>query len=238
MTAYYFHNIPNSQALGYTLVISILLSGLLIRAVYWLSDNYKLQFYPDNHTYLAVVGKRWYVNCCLISVIITSLLAFRITASVFGESTNNYFSIPYMSIGWWCIIRIMLCSFSCLSACLFDSNIFFRIYCISSYIILSLLDMFSELSLIQPYNCMVNGTCTRIQSDYIGVNLMIWRDLLSIILNLTALALSSWLLAVYGWNQSNQLYLPKLEHRMVSQRLIQLNVDGKLNDRQKKKYVA
>jgi hypothetical protein len=223
-STFYFHDIANEHALGYSVILSILITGFMIRALYWFSaENH--ENYPSTAIYLAVIGKRWLSRLSFCSVCMISLLAFHIEYSY--KSTSSFFSLDSISVGWWCVIRIILCTLAALATSLFDSSTFFRITCICVYPICSILDMLSEISLVLQLHCISSGTCRTTAlastSTYNNLNLMAWRDHGSIVVTLTCFGLSSWLAACYGFGQST-IYLPPLEHRMMSKRLDYLQI--------------
>jgi hypothetical protein len=150
-----------------------------------------------------------------------ALLGLRVQYSI---PYDDFFSLNALNTSWWCIIRIFLSTLVAVSATLFDSHSIFRLYSVCALPVLLLLDLLSEESLASQVDCIDRGRCAGDNRTHLY--LMTLRDLFSIGLHAIDLAFACWLTALFG-ACSNDIYLPRKEHRILTARLDKMSLGPK-----------
>jgi len=208
-TSLLFHGQANDIFVAYSALLAMLLGGGIVRWTYHLTHNKGA--YSDYHTHLAVKGMKFLKILSLITFfVITGLLA-RVDVSM----TKDWFHPDSFNTGYWCIIRLTVGFFFAFAAYLFDTHPYFRVFCMLACPILAAMDMISQNSFARQIQCIEREICAadpNINSYYAQA----WRDIASCGFFVLCGLLSWWLTAISGFC-TNQLYLPKKEHRMLSQ---------------------
>lgn len=204
--------LPNDFILCVAVVIATFVCGALIKTLY--GTTTKRAEYPTITHRVSVRGIKLLRMLAALCVPIVLMLFDRVTI----ENKSEFWSTPALMEGHWAIIRIW-CSFVILMALmLFDASPVFRICAIIGVSMLATIDMLSQRAYVDKINCIDRGICSNIDNKYVTAHVFGVRDGVSLFYMLILIMYTLWLCSLFGFC-SNDVYLPRKEHRMLSRRM-------------------
>jgi hypothetical protein len=241
------YSIPNDLFVGLAFVSAFIISLILIRSSYILSDRIPNN-YPNSMIFCAIIGANILKIISVLGLICTLFLSPNIPQD---GSYPDFFTIGNFDYGWWVALRIgvsflvLLCSF------VFESHYLLRMFVIGLSICLAIIDLSSEMNWAHSISCYEHGLCNvnmnmnGLSSNNVednsnnyqifGVNyqystytnynlapqyqyLLAWRNIVSAFLYLMIFSLSIWGIVIHGIFD-NELFIPRGELREMSKQL-------------------
>jgi len=213
-----WYDVPNDLILCITTVLAAVFCIAIIKSLY--DTTTTRGSYLTITTRVAVRGMKLMKLMAALAV----PMMFVLFANVTTENKHSFFTTAAIMEGHWSILRIWLSSIVFMSAMLFDASVLFRIFAIIGVPMLATIDMFSQRAYVNQQNCIDRGICTA-KDDYLSVNDYAIRDTVSLLLMLILTMFTIWLGTQFGFC-SNEVYLPRKEHRLLSRRMAVQRQEG------------